>query len=195
MSKEKQRTADENKPEGTLSEARKSALLRYLAILFAFAFLLVVVSWILQMRTNNATILELNRTSSSALSNAESLQEENRQLQEKNESLQKQLDTLTRENDSLKQDLETLQQGAMILTEKGEEATDQLDAVARELEQTKLAYEALITAEECDVREGNVTYSRAIETVEQYKTYLGQKALEEYQSMLLEDQQEEKEHD
>ena len=54
-----------------LSEKRKAALLRYMAILFAMAFLLVAASLIMQMHNSQTTISELNATSSSALSNAE----------------------------------------------------------------------------------------------------------------------------
>ena len=72
-----------------LSEKRKSALLRYMAVLFCAAFILVLVSLILQMHSSEAKISELNAASTSALSNAEALQNENRALQDDKIALEK----------------------------------------------------------------------------------------------------------
>ena len=63
--------APQDKQPAPLSEARKTALLRYMAVLFAVAFLLVLLSLILQAHSSKATISELTQTSSSALSNVE----------------------------------------------------------------------------------------------------------------------------
>ena len=72
MSEEKKN----NQPEKTgLDETRKSALLRYVAILFAVAFVLVLISMLSQMRDSNSTITELSQSSSSAIQKAEQLQE------------------------------------------------------------------------------------------------------------------------
>ena len=103
-----------------LSEKRKSALLRYMAVLFCAAFILVLISLILQTHSSKAKISELNAASTSALSNAEALQNENRALQDD---------------------------------------------------------------KACETREGNVTFSRAMQTLERLKDYLGQTALEEYKAL------------
>ena len=42
---------------------------------------------------------------------------------------------------------------------------------------------ALLEAKSCDTREGNVTFSRAMQTLERLKDYLGPTALEEYQTL------------
>ena len=52
-----------------------------------------------------------------------------------------------------------------------------------ELDRTKEAYEALLEAKACETREGNVTFSRAMQTLERLKDYLGQTALEEYKAL------------
>ena len=65
---------NETKP---IDEKKKLALLRYLAILFAVAFVLVLVSLLGQMRSTNAAMDQIN-----ALQKAESLQEQNRQLEQ-----------------------------------------------------------------------------------------------------------------
>ena len=49
-----------------LSEKRKSALLRYMAVLFCAAFILVLISLILQTHSSKAKISELNAASTSA---------------------------------------------------------------------------------------------------------------------------------
>ena len=52
-----------------------------------------------------------------------------------------------------------------------------------ELDRTKEAYEALLEAKSCDMQEGNVTFSRAMQTLERLKDYLGPTALEEYHAL------------
>ena len=85
-----------------LSEKRKSALLRYMAVLFCAAFILVLVSLILQMHSSEAKISELNAASTSALSNAEALQNENRALQDDKIALEKGNGELPAKLDELK---------------------------------------------------------------------------------------------
>ena len=52
---------------------KRTALLRYMAVLFVAAFLLVLLSFVTQLRSSN-------RVSASALARAEQLQEDNREL-------------------------------------------------------------------------------------------------------------------
>ena len=88
--KDVQQAEQQNAPDkqpAPLSEARKTALLRYMAVLFAVAFLLVLLSLILQAHSSKATISELTQTSSSALSNVEQLQAQNRDLQDEKQTL------------------------------------------------------------------------------------------------------------
>ena len=54
-------------PGKPLSEKRKAALLRYMTILFSAAFVLVLISLILQMHSSEAKISELNAASTSAM--------------------------------------------------------------------------------------------------------------------------------
>ena len=70
MDEEKKTTpAEQPQPPAPLSDARKAALLRYMAILFAVAFLLVLLSLILQTHSSKSTISELSAASTSALEN------------------------------------------------------------------------------------------------------------------------------
>ena len=61
------------------------------------------------------------------------------------------------------------------------------DAGALEAAQALLMLpDALLTALGCETREGNVTYSRAMETVEANRQYLSESALAVYESLLNE---------
>lgn len=156
-----------------LSEKRKSALLRYMAVLFCAAFILVLISLILQTHSSEAKISELNAASTSALSNAEALQNENRALQDDKIALEK-------ENQELQ---DKLDEAAQAEEDSQAAENEMIKSLRTELDRTKEAYEALLEAKSCETREGNVTFSRAMQTLERLKDYLGQTALEEYKAL------------
>ncbi len=141
-------------PGKPLSEKRKAALLRYMTILFSAAFVLVLISLILQMHSSD-------------------LQDEKIALEQENKELQAKLDELNEKLDAASQ--------------AEEDATaaenEMIKSLRTELDRTKEAYEALLEAKSCDTREGNVTFSRAMQTLERLKDYLGPTALEEYQTL------------
>ena len=180
MDEEKKTTpAEQPQPPAPLSDARKAALLRYMAILFAVAFLLVLLSLILQTHSSKSTISELSAASTSALDNAVKLQEQNRALQEEQQlqdeldAVQKKLDEETALNDQLLQATQDEQS----------DAKQELRDKEQELDHTRLAYEALLTAMNCDTHEGNVTFSRAMETVARYQECLSENALAEFEKL------------
>ena len=181
MDEEKKNTpAGQQQPPAPLSDARKAALLRYMAILFAVAFLLVLLSLILQTHSSKSTISELSAASTSALDNAVKLQEQNRTLQEEKLELENQL-----EETQKKLDEETALNEQLLQASQDEESADQkeLREKALELDHTRQAYDALLTALSCNTHEGNVTFSRAMETVERYKDCLSEDALAEYEKL------------
>ncbi|MFR7745682.1 MAG: hypothetical protein ACLU3I_22480 [Acutalibacteraceae bacterium] len=150
------------------------------AVLFCAAFILVLVSLILQMHSSKAKISELNAASTSALSNAEALQNENRALQDEKIALEKENEELQAKLDELTQKLDEASQ-AEENTQAAE--NEMIKSLRTELDRTKEAYEALLEAKACETREGNVTFSRAMQTLERLKDYLGQTALEEYKAL------------
>ena len=85
---------EERKP---LSDRKKRALLRYLAVMFAVAFILVLLSWIIQSRNAQSQLSQVTESNSNALANAERLQNENRTLQQEKADLEKQLKELQTE--------------------------------------------------------------------------------------------------
>ena len=175
--KDVQQTEQQDKQPAPLSEARKTALLRYMAVLFAVAFLLVLLSLILQAHSSKATISELTQTSSSALSNVEQLQAQNRDLQDEKQALTQEKSELEAQVEDLQKQLDETKQA-----DEKEESAEKLK-LELELAHTKEAYEALLEAKGCDMREGNVTFSRAMQTLERLKDYLGPTALEEYHAL------------
>lgn len=174
---------EEKKP---LSDEKRAALLRYMAILFAVAFLLVLASLLIQTHSSKTTISEMSKTNSDALSNAmanaEFLQDQNRDLQDENRELREQLAAI-----------ESEQANAEALTAELETLKAEYDELQAESAGAARAYEALITALGCKSREGNVTFARAMDTVEQNKAYLSDEALEIYEALLATEDAEEAE--
>ena len=164
----------EDKRQAPLSSAKKTALLRYMAILFAVAFLLVLASLILQKSSSQEQIGALSESNASALTKAEQLQAQNRELQDAVTDLQTRLDDaqaqLTEQADAL------------------DALREEYDALEREADAVQDAYAALITALQCKTHEGNVTYSKAMDAVARNKKYLSDDALAAYEALLASDE-------
>ena len=158
-----------NKP---LDEKKKTALLRYILILFAAAFLIVLLSMLSQMRDTRNELSKLNQASRSALQKAEELQDTNRLLEEENALLQQQVEEL---------------EAQLAESDAGNEALQKelLAAVGKEQE----AYELLLAAMQLVTpgsQEGNVAAVKALENLKNYEQYLGEEGLKIYHSLLEE---------
>lgn len=179
MSEEKKPVVPETDTEQELAKKR-NAFLRYMTIVFAVAFLLVLISLVLQAHTARAAMSDLKESNSSALTNAaanaELLQDENRRLQEEVDSLKAQLAEQNGQSDALEEAQSELER-----VEKERDALKEKDEVLAEV------YDALIVAMQCTTHEGNVTFSKAISTVEKYKEYLSDEALSVYEGLLTEE--------
>ena len=152
-----------------------------MAILFAVAFLLVLLSLILQTHSSKSTISELSAASTSARSiTPSSCRSRTAPCRRKSSSwktswtpCRKKLDEETALNDQLLQATQDEQS----------DAKQELRDKEQELDHTRLAYEALLTAMNCDTHEGNVTFSRAMETVARYQECLSENALAEFEKL------------
>lgn len=164
----------EEKRQAPLSSAKKTALLRYMAILFAVAFLLVLASLILQKSSSQEQIGALSESNASALTRAEQLQAQNRELQDAVTDLQARLDDAQAQLTEQADELEALR--------------EEYDALEREADAVQDAYAALITALQCKTHEGNVTYSKAMDAVARNKQYLSDDALAAYEALLASDE-------
>ena len=109
--------AEPAKDRAPISDEKRTALLRYMAILFGVAFLLVLLTFLIQLRDSKQTISELNKSNASALQNAGKLQDENQalttaklDLEDQVEELEAEVKDLTNTNAALEKtqkDLET----------------------------------------------------------------------------------------
>lgn len=161
-------TVEAEKATKPLSDEKKSALMRYMAIMFAVAFVLVLVSFLIQNHSSNEQITQLSASANDLISRAENLQTQNRTLEDaKNE--------LEEENEQLTERLDTL---------KNEKAENQKESSV--LKETVETYEALITAMNCTTREGNLTFSKAMETLKYNQKYLSEPAKAMYRTLLKE---------
>ena len=103
--------------------------MRYVAIMFAVAFVLVLISLLGQMRNSMSTISELNQSSNSALQKAEQLQKDNLELELDNQELSLEMEKLKESHAELEAQIADLQQ--------------QLETAASETDKTEHQYEAL----------------------------------------------------
>ena len=73
---------------------KRNSVLFYLVILFAAAFVLLLMSFLMQQRANQAALDDLRQTSDSTVQSLENLLEENESLKADNTALQAQVDSL-----------------------------------------------------------------------------------------------------
>ncbi len=180
MSEENKPTPQSEADKEKELAAKRNAFLRYMTIIFAVVFLLVLISLVLQAHTAKAALSDLKESNSSALSNAavnaELLQDENRKLQEELDSTKKLLADEQEKAKTQEESIAQLEQELEALRTEHAEASESSEG-------TQEAYDALLTALRCTTREGNVTFSKAMSTVEKYKEYLSQEALAVYEAL------------
>lgn len=162
---------NEEKKNTPVSSEKRTALLRYLAILFAVAFLLVLLSYLIQAFHSQSTIDKLNITSASALQNAESLQETNRELTQENKQLNDELD------DARAAILEYQESAS------AEKKAAAEDAELKATEAVQKAYDLLLIANNAaDEKEK----AQALEALKQEKENLSEQGLKLYEQLLNE---------
>ena len=150
-----------------MSAAKRTALLRYMAILFAVAFLLVLLSYLIQVRNSQTTITQLNETSASALQNAETLQATNREL--------------TEENDRLETELEQAQQA---LEQAQAETETQREAAAQQArDDVRQAYDLLLSAKRAFDQADKAGFDQAITALTPLKAQLSESALAQLEAL------------
>lgn len=123
MSEEKhslQHKADRAKPGSTRS------VLTYMTILFAAAFILLLLAYFMQQRSSEATIDGL-KNSVSAIQNAQEVYEENTSLREQIQQLEKDLQAAQDENTGLERDNSLLQHEVDSLTASAQYTAQAMD--------------------------------------------------------------------
>ena len=113
--------APEKTEKAPISEKKRTALLRYMAVLFGVAFLLVLLSFLIQIRDSRETISDLNKSNASALQNAVQLQEQNQALNNTNDELEAQLEEQEQAMEDLEAQLADAEEAARLSGESAEE--------------------------------------------------------------------------
>ena len=171
-------------PEKGLDETRKAALLRYLGIMFAVAFLFVLLSLIGELRSNKAAISELNQSSTSAIAKAEQLQDHNRQLETDNAYLTGRMEELEKQLEELEEELALQEAANKLLQEENLQLEQQAADSRQETADLLSAYEALLEADALDQAEEDPA-SLLAELKENVK-YYAEYALKLYENLTKE---------
>ncbi len=167
---------EEKEARTPVSDQKRTALLRYMMILFAVAFLLVLLSYLIQVFNSQSTISQLNATSASALQNAERLQDTNRELTEENERLQDEIDALNEKNESQAKAAETDRETAR---EEGRTEGEQTGREAGMTEAQK-AYDLLLQAV---TAADDAERAKALDTLSGMEDLLSEKARKQYEAL------------
>ena len=148
--------AEPAKDRAPISDEKRTALLRYMAILFGVAFLLVLLTFLIQLRDSKQTISELNKSNASALQNAGKLQDENQALTTAKLDLEDQVEELEAEVKDL-----TNTNAALEKTQKDLEK--QLEETTQKVADTQTAYVLLAQAKTAAAEEDSETLSTVLE--------------------------------
>ena len=178
-------------PEKTvLDERKKNALLRYVAIMFAVAFVFVLLSMFGQMRDSKSAISELNQSSSSALQKAEALQEHNQELEKENAYLTGRIEELEDQLEKLEQELTAaegqLKQAEIDYAALEAEKDQLLEQAEKDRISVETAYEKLLELQKTvtpGVQAGNAAAEKLAAEVKDKLEYLGDYALEIYENL------------
>ena len=141
MSSQKKPENEPEKFQSPVPSQKRTALLRYIEVLFAAAFMLVILSLLFQLRDSNLTISQVAQSSATTLAKADSLQENNRELREQLAEAQNAAAELQERRLALEEENRTLRN----------------------------AYDALLVVLTSKTRDSN--YSEAVATVRAYRAY------------------------
>lgn len=153
----------------TENPKNQNALLRYITILFAVAFLVVLLSLLISNRQNKDTITALNQTSASALENAEQLQEINRELSDANAILREQVTELELQATQAQEDAAQLK--------------TQLEQAQSQTADTAAAYALLFDAMDARQNGDLEAFNQVMSELEQAKDLLEGDALTRYEEL------------
>jgi len=171
--------------EKPLDEKRKNALFRYIGIMFIVAFLFVLISMLGELRSSEATISQLNQSSTSAIQKAEQLQDNNRRLETDNAYLTGRIEELEKQLADLEAELEQQQTDAEALqSQQADEISDltqQLQEAQEEAAATQSAYELLLQAQ---AEEGS--NAGTLSGLKQYVQYFAEYAKNLYENLTKE---------
>ena len=152
---------------------RNWALLRYIAIMFGVAFILVFMSlYFTTRRSSQQTISQLSQNANSALARAEQLQNDNRELTETNTELQQAVTRLEKEL-ATEQEKTTGQEGIIeTLASEKQELLKEKEDLTKEKENMQKAYSLLAQAQLASAGQNWEDCATALHTLESLQEYL-----------------------
>ena len=133
-----------------LDDKKKNAMLRYIGVMFVVAFLFVLISMLGELRTSEATISELNQSSTSAIQKAEQLQDNNRQLEKDNAYLTGRIEELEKQIEDLELELALSEEQMEESRQNLSDALATMDHAQQQTNNVKTAYELLIEAQNAE---------------------------------------------
>lgn len=177
---------NQNEPveNAVLSERKKTALLRYMSILFGVAFLLVLLSFLIQARDSRETISDLNQSNASALQNAVQLQNENRALLEENQKINAELSELHEDFETVSDAYANATEEIIEGTQERSELVGQISEADAVLGKTVLTYDALLAAQAALDADDTDALTDALEVLSKNKAYLSAEAAAHYEILL-----------
>ena len=172
--------AQEPPGEKPTSPNHNRALMTYIAFLFGVAFVLVLLSFLIQQKDSRQTISELNQNANSALSRAEQLQDNNRELLEANQALQDQVVQLQADLDETSKNYSQLEETHTSL----QESHAALQAQCTKQEQQVQAYELLLSAQRALDQEDTEEFLTAMKDLKPLAENLDAEGKTLYQELL-----------
>ena len=183
--------AELREDNGTLSRKRRTALVTYLAILFAVAFLLVALDMIIEnhkLQSSNQALEDSNKismaSSASALEKAEKPQDENRSLQEKITGLETREQELTLQAEEAQALLEEMTKDKEAWQTEKDQLTKDNAALTQKQTDTVRANELLLQAMAASQGGLEEELVSAMRELEQLQDLLSETGKTTYQDLL-----------
>ena len=183
-------------PSQVISPKRRVALVSYLAILFAVAFLLVAIVMVLEtkrLKTMNQELKDNSqRTSASLTNNINALQAENQVLSETNKNQAKELDQLRaqlaesqREAAHKDAQIQGLELDKKSLEQEKTELETQAEALNQQIQDAIQVSELIYQAVEADDHGRMTELKELLEKIEPLKELLSETELELYENLQI----------
>ena len=183
-------------PSQVISPKRRVALVSYLAMLFAVAFLLVAIVMVLEtkrLKTMNQELKDNSqRTSASLTNNINALQAENQVLSETNKNQAKELEQLRaqlaesqREAAHKDAQIQGLELDKKSLEQEKTELETQAEALTQQVQDAIQVSELIYQAVEADDRGRMTELKELLEKIEPLKELLSETELELYENLQI----------
>ncbi len=167
-------------PAKKKTAVRERALITYLALLFGVAFILVLLSFVMQQRD----ISQAHKNTSNALSRAEQLQDDNRDLAEKLQEVEEELEDYQYDNEELEDTIAEMNKKLLDKDQEISNLKEEIQKAAAKPQQTPDAYELLLQAQKALQEEKTAEFRAAMDKLAAQKDTLGTSGKALYEELL-----------